>query len=255
MSGSPLIIAHRGASRHAPENTLAAIRIAVESGADGVEMDLRLASDGVPVVIHDADLLRTGGINKKVREMSSTELAKVDVGSWFDRKYVKRGDQSFTGQTVPVLDSVLDLLADFEGFLYLELKCDAGDTQPLVNAVCQRICNSPLLPRIIVKSFDLDAVRLVKQKLPNVQTAALFGPDVRHLFKRRRHLIDLARQNEADQLSVHRSLVTRGLMLAADSAKMPVTVWTVDDKRWINKAQKLGIRALITNDPSALGKP
>ena len=75
MSGSPLIIAHRGASRHAPEY-LAAIRIAVESGADGVEMDLRLASDGVPVVIHDADLLRTGGINKKVREMSSQNLPR-----------------------------------------------------------------------------------------------------------------------------------------------------------------------------------
>jgi len=255
MSGSPLIIAHRGASRHAPENTLAAIRIAVESGADGVEMDLRLASDGVPVVIHDADLLRTGGISKKVIDLVSTELAKVDVGSSFDRRHGPPGIRQFAGETVPLLDDVLQLLVGFEGLLYLELKCDARDMKPLVKAVCERIYNSPLLPRIIVKSFDLNAIGLVKQNLPAVQTAALFGPDMQFLLKRRRYLVDLARQNEADQLSVHRSLVTRGLMLAADSAKMPVTVWTVDDKRWINKAQKLGIRALITNDPSALGKP
>jgi len=154
-----------------------------------------------------------------------------------------------------LLEDVLQLLVGFEGLLYLELKCEPRDMKPLVKAVCERIYNSPLLPRIIVKSFDLNAIGLVKQNFPAVQTAALFGPDMQFLLKRRRYLVDLARQNEADQLSVHRSLVTRGLMLAADSAKMPVTVWTVDDKRWINKAQKLGIRALITNDPSALGKP
>ena len=254
MIRSPLIIAHRGASRHAPENTLAAIRLAVGSGADGIEIDLRLSKDGIPVVIHDADLLRTGGINKKVREMSASELAKADVGSWFDRKYVRRSNPSFGGETVPLIDDVLELLADFEGLLYLELKGQKREARTLVDAVCTRICRSPLLPRIIVKSFDLDAIQLVRSQLPNVQTAALFGPDVRHLFKRRRYLVDLARQNGADQLSVHRSLVTRGLMHAANLVKMPVVVWTVDDMRWINKARKLGIAALTTNDPSALGK-
>ena len=252
MNRSPLIIAHRGASRRAPENTLAAIRLAVESSADGIEIDLRLANDGVPVVIHDADLLRTGGISKKVRDLASAEMAKVDVGSWFDRKQGRTGIRHFAGETVPLLDDVLQLIVDFEGLLYLELKCDERDTRPLVKAVCERICNSPLLPRMIVKSFDLKAVEFVKQNLPAVQTAALFGPDMRFLFKRRRYLVDLARQSRADQLSIHKSLVTAGLMLAANSADMPVTVWTVDDPRWIKKARKLGISALITNDPAML---
>jgi glycerophosphoryl diester phosphodiesterase len=254
MTRLPLIIAHRGASRYAPENTLAAIRLAVETGADGIEIDLRLAKDGVPVVIHDADLLRTGGISKKVRHLTSLELADIDVGTWFDFKYPRRAGRPFAGETVPLLDDVLQLLVDLKGLLYLELKCDERDAKPLVTAVCERIGQSSLLPRIIVKSFALDAIRQVKQHTPTVQTAALFGPDMRHLFKRRRHLVDLARQCRADQLSVHRSLVSRGLVHAAASAKMPVLVWTVDDPRWMNKAVKLKIAALITNDPSRLLK-
>lgn len=252
MSQLPLIIGHRGASRHAPENTLAAIRLAVESGADGIEIDLRLAKDGIPVVIHDADLLRTARINKKVRDLDSTELATIDVGSWFEHRYRRRASRSYAGETIPLLGIVLDLLADFEGLLYLELKCEKRDARPLVHAVCKRICSSPLLPRMIVKSFDLDAIRLVKKHIPAVQTAALFGPDVRHLFKRRHRLVDLARGCEADQLSVHRSLVTRGLMRASRAAEMPVTVWTVDDPRWIRRAAELGVRALVTNNPSRL---
>jgi glycerophosphoryl diester phosphodiesterase len=75
---------------------------------------------------------------------------------------------------------------------------------------------------------------------------------VRHLFKRRHRLIELARRHGSDQLSIHRSLVTRGLMRAAHAAEIPFTVWTADDPRWIRRAQKLGIRALITNDPARL---
>jgi len=252
MTRLPLIIAHRGASRYAPENTLAAIRLAVETGADGIEIDLRLAKDRVPVVIHDADLLRTGGLKKKVADLTSTELARIDVGSWFNARYPRRSRTSFADQTVPTLDDLLNLLGGFKGLLYIELKTAARNREDLVRAVCDRLYMSPLLPQVIVKGFDLKSVAGVKHLLPSVQTAALFGPEVRHLFKRRKHLIERARQYSADQLSVHRSLVTRGLMRAAHAASIPVTVWTADDPRWIRRAQKNGIKALITNDPGKL---
>src|SRR4051794_314397 len=87
---SPLIIAHRGASAWAPENTLAAFEMAMESGADGIELDVRLSRDGVPVVIHDATLRRVGGRNKRVACISAAELTQVDVGSWFNAKYPER---------------------------------------------------------------------------------------------------------------------------------------------------------------------
>src|ERR1044072_5562883 len=91
----PLIIGHRGASRFAPENTMAAFRLAVESGADGVEFDVRLTKNGVPVIIPDDNLRRTGNSNARVADLSLEEVRKFDVGSW-------RGPE-FKGEPVPTL--------------------------------------------------------------------------------------------------------------------------------------------------------
>src|SRR5262245_8945252 len=82
---SPLIIGHRGASAAAPENTLTAFAQAVALGADGIELDVRLARDGVPVVIHDASLHHTAGRKTRVAHLTSPELTEIDVGSWFNR--------------------------------------------------------------------------------------------------------------------------------------------------------------------------
>src|ERR1044071_4382596 len=115
MIMSPLVIAHRGASAHAPENTLAAFRRALEVGADGVEFDVRLSRDGVPAVIHDSTLERTGGRADKVSKLTALELQDVDVGSWFNRKHPERADQAFADERVPLLTQVLELLADYKG--------------------------------------------------------------------------------------------------------------------------------------------
>ncbi len=85
MSRLPLIIGHRGASALAPENTLAAFRRAIADGADGIEFDVRLARDGVAVVIHDATLERTGLLKRRVANLTADELQAIDVGSWFRR--------------------------------------------------------------------------------------------------------------------------------------------------------------------------
>jgi len=84
----PLIIAHRGASARAPENTLAAFQMAIDAGAEGVEFDVRLAKDDVPVVIHDHDLKRVGSLNERVASLTSNELGRIDVGSWFNHRYL-----------------------------------------------------------------------------------------------------------------------------------------------------------------------
>ncbi|HET6851924.1 MAG TPA: glycerophosphodiester phosphodiesterase family protein, partial [Pyrinomonadaceae bacterium] len=84
---TPLIIGHRGASAVAPENTIAAFKEAIAVGADGVEFDVRLTRDRVPVVIHDSTLRRTAGLQRRVADLTWAELEQVDVGSWFDRKF------------------------------------------------------------------------------------------------------------------------------------------------------------------------
>lgn len=245
----PLIIAHRGASAYAPENTLAAFRAAIDAGADGVEFDVQLAKDGVPVVIHDDNLKRTGRRNERVVDLTSKQLGKIDAGSWFNAKHPKRAKAEFVNETVPTLPSVLKLLAGCDGLIYLELKCELSNFKPLAAVVCDLISASPLLPRIIVQTFRLAVIPEVRCSVPEVQTAALFEPSIRTILRRRAHIIAIAREFSAHHLSLHRSLVTPKLASLAVQAKMPVTVWTVDSEKWVGRCQRLGIGALITNDP------
>jgi glycerophosphoryl diester phosphodiesterase len=252
VSRRPLIIAHRGASFHAPENTLAAFQMAVKTGADGVELDVRLARDGIPVVIHDATLERTALSNGKVSEFTSSELSKIGVGEWFSVKYPQRARREFDTEKLPTLTDVYRLLADFDGLIYVELKCDEKDRIQLASAVCDVIRDSPLLTRTIVKSFDLPVIREFGAKLPAVQTAALFEPTLRGVLRRRSRLITDTCEAGASQLSVHYSLVTKGLALLARRSNIAITVWTVDDHKWLVRARRLGVRAVITNDPQKL---
>jgi glycerophosphoryl diester phosphodiesterase len=244
MSRQPLIIAHRGASATAPENTLAAFRAAIDAGADGVEFDVQLASDGVPVVIHDTTLKRTAGVDKRVADLTSAELGTADVGSWFGLQ--------FAGEAVPTLEQTLQLLSDHDGPIYIELKCELDNFRPLVAAVCDQIRSASILPQIIVKSFRLAAIPEVRRLLPGVRTAALFEPSIMTILRRREHIVKMAREFGADELSVHRALATNQLCALASAAGLPMAVWTVDDARWIARSRQRAIRALITNHPAAL---
>lgn len=252
MSNLPLIIGHRGASAHAPENTLAAFQMALDSGADGVEFDLQLAKDGVPVVIHDATLKRTGGRKEAVADLTSKELGKVDVGSWFNKKYPKRANADFVKEAVPTLSQVLRLVKRSEGLVYIELKATDASYRDLAKAVCDVIRDSPLLPRIIVKSFKLAAIPEIRHHLPEAQTAALFAPQIMDYLRRRKFIIAMAREFGAHQISLHHSLVTKKFTALAAQAQMPVTIWTADDPKWVKRCQKLGIGAFITNDPAKM---
>ncbi|MEP6947132.1 MAG: glycerophosphodiester phosphodiesterase family protein [Acidobacteriota bacterium] len=243
MSIVPLIIGHRGASAHAPENTLAAFQMAIAAGADGIEFDVQLSRDGVPMVIHDATLERTGGRPEAVADLTADELASVDAGSWFGPK--------FRGERIPTLSEVLELCRGMRR-IYIELKVNVPDFAPLAAAVCDTIRSSPDLPQMIVKSFRLGAIPLVRQSLPEVQTAALFEPTILDYLRRRKFMLALAREFGAHQISIHHSLITRKLTRLADEVQMPVTVWTTDNPKWVRRAQARGIAALITNDPKRL---
>ncbi len=252
MKTSPLIIGHRGASAHAPENTLAAFQMAIDSGSDGIEFDVQLSKDGVPVVIHDTDLIRTGRTNKLVADLTSSELAAIDVGSWFNRKFPDRSSSAFEKERVPTLLSVLELMNGREGLIYIELKCNDSTYAGLARAVCEMIRTSPLLPQIIVKSFTLAAIPEVRKHLPTVQTAALFEPTIMDLFRPRKRIVEIAYEIGATQLSLHYSLVTKKLNSLAAEAGLPVTIWTADNPRWLERGRKQGIKAIITNDPAGM---
>ncbi len=249
----PLIIAHRGASAVAPENTLAAFRKALDVGADGVELDVRLSKDGIPVVIHDPTLLRTTGITSLVAELTAEQLSKVDAGSWFNDAFPHHARPEFADEGIPSLRSALELLKEIDGPIYIEVKCEPDeDVSPLVDAVCREIVESTLLTKVIVKSFHLGVVPRTRTVLPGVRTAALFKTKLRQLLRKEKYLINIALELGADHLSLHKALVTRRLVRKAEEHGLPVTVWTVDTARWISRATNLGLYAVITNDPSKL---
>lgn len=248
----PLIIGHRGSSKFAPENTIAAFEKAISDGADGIELDVRLSKDGVPVVFHDANLRRTGLKDHAVSALTARELTHIDVGSWFNRAYPKRAGNGFARETVSTLAATLDHLRDFRGITYVELKCENGKVERTVRAVCDVVRNSPIQERLIVKSFALAAIPLIRSMAPGVRTAALFAPKVMTLLRKEKHLVKIAAELGADELSIHYSLATKKLMQRAERRGLPVTIWTADNPRWIKRALRLGIKAIITNDPAKL---
>lgn len=248
----PLIIAHRGASKHAPENTFAAFKRAIDAGADGIELDVRLAKDGVAVVFHDSSLKRIAGRNGKIAHYTSSELAGIDAGSWFNRHAPKLADPLYENESVPTLAETLRFLNDFKGLIYIELKCKEVDTERLAKAVCNVICSSKLLSQIVVKSFKLSALPHVKRFCPSVRTAALFAPKIKNILRKDKHLLDLAEQAGADEISLHYTLATRKLMKKAGKRNFRVIIWTADHPRWIRRGLKLGLAAIITNDPARL---
>ena len=250
----PLIIAHRGASFHAPENTFAAFKKAIEAGADGIEFDVRLSKDFIPVVVHDATLKRLAGIEKRVADLTSHELKKIDVGSCFNRKFPTRANENFASETVPTLSDFFDFLGDYQGVLYVELKCESATVVTLAESVCEIIRQTNLLPKIIVKSFNLEAIRIVKQILPETKTAALFEPKFLTVFNKKKSILDEAEKYNADQISIHRSLATKKFVRASLEKNLPVTIWTADNPVWVKRAFDYKIGAIITNDPARLLK-
>jgi glycerophosphoryl diester phosphodiesterase len=253
---SPLIIAHRGASAVAPENTLAAFERAIRDGAEGIEFDVRLARDGVAVVIHDATLERTGLVPGKVAELSSEELQKTDVGTWFGRQQRNSPhdvSNDFSNERIPSLRQVFDLYSNNDGLLYLEMKGETRDGAGLVTAVVRTIRDYSLLERVIVECFDLSLIRAVKAIDPAIRTAALFEPKLsRPVSFVRRKLAELAKAHGAEEIALHYTLASPRAIENAKRLGLGVVVWTVDNPEWLSKARSLGVVALITNNPAVM---
>ncbi|MEP6719739.1 MAG: glycerophosphodiester phosphodiesterase family protein [bacterium] len=251
MVSAPLIIGHRGASAVTPENTLAAFSRALQDGADGIEFDVRLSRDRVPVIIHDASLKRTGQSARLVGDLTAAELQQCDVCSWFGP--LQPEDAQFA-RTVPTLAQVSDLFKQNNALLYLEMKFDRGEVTELAENVVAGIHNARLANRVVVLSFDLSAITLIKKIDPAISTAALFEPRLWHPLStiRRLKMVDVAVDHGADEIALHHTLVSSRIVEKANRSGLPVVVWTVDDVKWIGRARRFGIKALITNNPAKM---
>lgn len=215
----PLIIGHRGASAVAPENTMAAFEAAIAAGADGIEFDVRLSRDGVPVIIHDDTLQRTHGLRRRVVDLTAEELRSVDV---------------------PGLRDLFELMSRNDLILCLEIK---GSSAELAERCCELVREFSFEEHVIVECFDLNVLKLV-----NLKTAALFDPRI----YTEQNLIDRALEVGASVLALHHRLAKPSLIEKAKLAGLRVVVWTVDDPAWVARAKAMGIEAVITNDPATM---
>jgi len=237
---------------------LAAFARAAQDGADGFELDVRLTHDGVPVVIHDATLQRTGLCEGVVSEMTSKELCRSSVGDWFNQAHPQLARPEYSREVVPTLDQVMRLFkvqhAHDRSAIYIEMKADKGGfDSALPLSVVELIVQHDLLGKAVVVSFDLKAIAQIKTIEPSVRTGALFEPR-RSVAKvvSGRPLIAAALDCGADEILLHRLIATRRLVDLAAERDLRSVVWTVDDAKWLGRAERLGIHALITNDPAAM---
>lgn len=224
----PIIIGHRGASARAPENTLAAFALALEEGARGIELDVRLSADGNVVVMHDATVARTTNGEGRVAQMTASELRALDAGM---------------GQAVPTLDDVFEAFGP--GMLYnVELKVGGLWDGGLASAVADRIEAYHLQNHVVVSSFNPLALRRARRQLAQTTMTAFLWL---YAWRARRALHRLLPQMQADH--PHYPLVNEAYMAWARQHNLRVHAWTVDDAQEARRLAALGVHALITNKP------
>jgi len=243
MSSDILRIAHRGASGDglAPENTIAAIRLALEIGVDAVEMDVRRTRDGALILMHDHSVSRTTDGRGDVVDLTLEEIKRLDAGTWKDGK--------FAGERVPTLEEAL-----------LELK---GKAMPVIEAKVGDIARDlfgvlvehDMILEAIVISFNWDLLRDLRAISDMVRTGALLGAD--DLLKGRRDsrgAVDEIARELGGTAVFHHSLLTPKVVDRLRERAIQIFAWTVDSPEKMKEMIRLGVNGIITNYPDRLNK-
>ena len=241
-----LILGHRGASREAPENTLAAFDLALQQGADGIEFDVRFSADGVPMVIHDSRLERTTSGRGRVDALSARELRRLDAGAWFNERYPARAKASFRGLKIPLLAEALAWVRETRCLAYLEIKRERELNGGFEEKVLAAIREARVPDRVVVISFQ----PAMLERLRELDDGIALGLDcTRPLLAVRR-----AQAAGAGVVLPLGALVTRRFVERAHAGGLQVAAWGVETPRASRRLLEIGVDALITNRPGALRK-
>jgi glycerophosphoryl diester phosphodiesterase len=233
------VVGHRGASGHAPENTMAAFRRAVELGAAFIETDLHLSRDARLVCIHDATLERTTNGRGAVKEQTLAQLKELDAGSWFGSE--------FAGERIPTLEEALAFSREKDIVFFLEVKYEAawGIEHGLVAAL--RDANEAA--RAVILSFSRGVLRNVRRLDNTLMTGLLFdaipkgGPEA---------VIEHALEIGARQLAPRGDLFTPALLEHAHRSDLQVVCWTVNPPEQMRSLISAGVDGIMTDYPDRL---
>ncbi|MCY4070897.1 MAG: glycerophosphodiester phosphodiesterase family protein [Chloroflexi bacterium] len=236
-SGETLVMAHRGAMASAPMNTMAAFELALEQGADGIELDVQRSGDGHAVILHDFSVDATTDGGGAVAEKSLPELRELDAGSWFSSDY--------TGERIPSLDQVFASLGGRTLF-NVEIKSGSAGSGLVEEQVAACIRRFSLANRVLVSSFDPYVLLNFRLLMPNVMIGFLYDPELPS-----KYLIPLKKLSHEARHPRH-DMVDEAYMRWARQNDYYVNTWTVNELERALELRKLGVNAIISNDPKML---
>lgn len=238
--GTPLVIAHRGASSLAPENTMAAVRAALDLGVDVIEIDVHRTSDGELVVIHDVTVDRTTDGEGFVSRLTLAEMQQLDAGSWFGH--------SFSNERIPTLKEVLEAVKD-KVTLLIELKGPRTEVRTV-----ELVRELGMSNQVILQSFDFQQIQKAKEKAPEIPTVFLVGKPSHSSDPARaaEWMANIAEYVGASGIAVRHNWWTPELMDLAVARDLDIFVWTVDRKADMRKFIRQGVQGIITNKPQGL---
>jgi glycerophosphoryl diester phosphodiesterase len=233
------VVAHRGASGYAPENTMAAFRLAVEMGARFIETDLHLTRDARVVAIHDSTLDRTTTGHGLVDLMSIKEVRALDAGAWFGSLSAK----SFVGESVPTLDEILRFAKETDVIFYLEIKSDS--TWGAEHAVVAALRDTGEAARIVILSFEPATLESVNRLDRTIMTGYLCEYPSNDLVER-------TVRAGARQIAARGDLVTSELVKRAHQAGLQVVTWTINEPDQMRRLIEAGVDGIMTDYPDRL---
>lgn len=236
----PRIIAHRGASGNAPENTLAAIRLAAEHGATWIEIDVNISRDGTPVLFHDDGLNRCSTGTGLVIEHSLATLKSLDAGSWFS--------DDFKGESIPTLEECLLLATELNLGINLEIKPCSGWELPTTDAIADLLQHRSALPPVVISSFSHAAMQQAAKRLPQLPRSCLYlvaPPDWQTLID----------EVEANNIHLHaNSLLDKAKVDSYKAKGLGVYCYTVNTSDEATALFEIGVDGVFTNYPMNLLK-
>ncbi|MCR5214591.1 MAG: glycerophosphoryl diester phosphodiesterase membrane domain-containing protein [Eubacterium sp.] len=228
------VTAHRGACKEAPENTLAAFELAIEEGADVIELDVRQTKDGEIVIMHDESLYRTCGVKKKVGKLTYDELKGYSAGA----KFKGANKELYKDEKIPTLREAIELIDD-RAALNIELK-PAKTDKDLVESVAAIVAEYDLYDDCVVTSMNYKAVSKVKQVDEKIHTVYVMSVAVG----------DISNLEYADAFSIKYRYINNDIIRQAHSQGKEVYAWTVDSKGILEKMMLLDVDSIITNKPA-----
>ena len=233
------VVAHRGASGHAPENTLAAFRRAVELGAQFIETDLQITRDARVVAIHDLTLDRTTDGQGPVYQQTLKEIRALDAGKWF----ASNPRESFTGERIPTLKEIFQFAVERDVNFYLELK--SGANWGVEHAVVAALREFNAIARVVILSFDTFTLDSVYQLDETIMTGFLCEIPSNDLVER-------SVQVGARQLAPRGDLVTPALVKKAHNAGLQVVTWTINEPEQMRRLIEAEVDGIMTDYPDRL---